>query len=63
MLLYGLHTTPAPPPAPWIEVYNETHHIKLNFTHSQMLESPEEKVDVTSLGFSNDAQKASDLFT
>ena len=66
MVLYELHMTlptTTTTPGPWIESYNETHHISQNFTYRHILKSPEEKENVTSLGFSNDAQKASDLFT
>ena len=66
MLLFGLHTSPRPPTTttltPWIQAYNETHHFKVNYTHRQMLEIPVEKVNVTTLGFSKDAQRASVLF-
>ena len=61
-LYYHRPATTTTTPTPWIEAYNETHHFKVNYTHKQMLEIPVEKVNVTTLGFSKDAQRASVLF-
>ena len=57
----AIHTPTTP--TPWVEYYNETHNIIQNYTFMHLVRSTEEKENVTSLGFSNDTQKASDLFT
>ena len=55
------HTTTTP--TPWVEYFNETHSIMQNYTFRHIVKSTGEWKNITSLGFSNDTQTASDLFT
>ena len=66
LLLLGMHVkvpTTTTTLTPWIEAFNETHNIVQNYTFRHLVRSTEERENVTSLGFSNDNEKASDLFT
>ena len=47
---------------PWIQAYNDTHHFQVNYTNRNMVEIPDQKVDVTELGFSDDPYDATLLY-
>ena len=59
---YSRPTTTTSTIAPWIQSYNDTHHFKVNYTHKQIAETPLEKANVTTLGFSKDTNRAAILF-
>ena len=46
----------------WIEAYNDTHNFQTNYTHKNMVEIPDQKVNITELGFSDDPYEAKLLF-
>ena len=46
----------------WVEVYNDTHHLQTNYTHKNMVEIPDQKENITELGFSDAPYQATLLF-
>ena len=46
----------------WVEEYNDTHHLETNYTHKNMVEIPDQTVNYTDLGFSDDPYEAKLLY-
>ena len=55
-------TIPDTPTKHWIQAYNDTHHFQVNYTHKNMVKIPEQKVNITELGFSDDPYDATLLY-